>query len=580
MFDRHLEQKARKQLTTESVKRRFYSVVPALALLLAALSLPAHALTDGVVSGVVRDAKGTPQVGALVQLLRPDLSIISQTFTDDHGRYELVRILPGIYGVKATGSLFLPTLRENLHIAASSRMVVNLTLNTLYEAFRWLPAQPRAADEPSDDWTWTLRLAANRPLLRMLEDGPLVVVSEADGQNPALKARVTIRGGESGFGDGGVHHGFEMRRLNDDSRQLILRADLSQSQDTALNTFVGYEQQLAPGRTLRTVGAFVDRPEIAGGPDTQGLQAMVLRTAESMTLTEAIDAEAGNEIEGVHLGTTKMANHPFAGLRVRAGESMISYRISTAPGAQQADAIDRASTLPPLIGERNGELVLEHGLHQELTYAKASGNLRIQVTAFRDHIANPLISGGGEISQADWKTGDLLYDSSTGALEIAGDGYGSAGVLAEFRELLPDDTWVSVGLGTGDALVMDAHPIPVTLEDGLLSLRSRRAEMAAVTYGGKLQHGGTQWEASYRWQMPGTLTAIDPFDVNLRNPYLSFYLRQPIRCHGILPNGMEALVDVRNLLAQGYRPFVTSDGSVLYFAQAPRAVEGGLSFSF
>ena len=143
-------------------------------------------------------------------------------------------MLPGIYGLKATGSLFLPTLRENLHITASSKLVVNLTLSTLYEAFRWLPAQPRQADEPQDDWTWTLRLSANRPLLRMLEDGPLVVVTEAEGQNPALKARVTIRGGESSFGDGGVHHGFEMRRSNDDSRQLILRADLSQAEDPAL----------------------------------------------------------------------------------------------------------------------------------------------------------------------------------------------------------------------------------------------------------------------------------------------------------------------------------------------------------
>ena len=177
------------------MNRSFSNVAPVIALLLAVLSLPAHALTDGAVSGVVRDGKGTPQVGALVELLRPDLSIIAQTFTDDHGRYELPRVLPGVYGVKATGSLFLPTLRENLHITASSRLVVNLTLNTLYEAFRWLPAQPRPADEPQDDWTWTLRFSANRPLLRMLEDGPLVVVTEAEGQNPALKARVTIRGG-------------------------------------------------------------------------------------------------------------------------------------------------------------------------------------------------------------------------------------------------------------------------------------------------------------------------------------------------------------------------------------------------
>ena len=562
------------------MNRRLSNVAPVLALLVAVLSLPAYALNDGAVSGVVRDAKGTPQVGALVELLRPDLSVIAQTFTDDHGRYELARVLPGVYGVKATGSLFLPTLRENLHITASSRMIVNLTLNTLYEAFRWLPAQPRSADEPQDDWTWTLRLSANRPLLRMLEDGPLVVVTEAEGQNPALKARVTIHGGESGFGDGGVHHGFEMRRSNDDSHQLILRADLSQAEDTALNTTVGYEQQLAPGRTLRTVGAFVDRPEIAGGPNVQGMQAMILRAAETMTVTGAVDAEFGNEIEAVHLGTTEIANHPFAALRVHAGDASISYRVATAPGMQEADAIDRAGTLRPAMVERNGQLLLQHGLHQEITYAERGGKMRLRVTAFHDSIAHPVVNGGGQISETDWKSGDILYDSSTGSLKVMGENFNSTGAIAELKEMLPDDMWVSIGMGTGNALVMDAHPIPVTLEGGLLSLRPRQSEMVALGFGGKLQHAGTQWQASYRWQPSGTVTAIDPFDANRNNPYLSFYLRQPIRCKGILPNGMEALIDVSNLLAQGYRPFVTNDGSVLYFAQASRAVEGGLSFSF
>jgi hypothetical protein len=43
---------------------------------------------------------------------------------------------------------------------------------------------------------------------------------------------------------------------------------------------------------------------------------------------------------------------------------------------------------------------------------------------------------------------------------------------------------------------------------------------------------------------------------------------------------MQAILDVRNLLAQGYRPFLSQDGSTLYFAQAERCVEGGFSFSF
>src|SRR5690348_5416225 len=225
-----------------------------------------------------------------------------------------------MYGVKATASLFLPTLRENLRINANSRAVVNLALDTLYEAFRWLPAQPRQVDEPRDDWEWTLRLSANKPLLLMLQDGPLVVVSEGDGENQALKARVTIRGGVSGFGDGGIHHDFEMERLNDNTRQLILRADLSQSRETAVNAVVGYEQQLGLSQTIRTVAAFVDRPEIAGGPNLRGMQAMILRTAETLDLGPGVGIEAGGETEIVHMDETQIANHPFAAVHVRAAD--------------------------------------------------------------------------------------------------------------------------------------------------------------------------------------------------------------------------------------------------------------------
>jgi hypothetical protein len=567
------------------VKPRFTKAAPVLLLLIAALSAPAFAATDTTVSGVVRDAKGAPQVGALVQLVRPDLSVIAQTFTDDHGRYVLPRIVPGTYGVKATSALLLPTLRENLHIAASSKLIVNLTLSTLYDAFRWLPAQPRQADEPKDDWTWTLRLSANRPLLRLLREGPLVVVNEADRQSQNMKARMTIRGGESAFGEGGVHNDFEMRRTTDDTRQLILRADLSAAESPALNTEVGYEQQLGPGRTLRTVAAFVDSPEIAGGPGTQGMQAMVIRTAETMELTDAIEADFGNEMEAVHLGQTRIASYPSAGLRVRAGDSAIAYRVATAPGVLEADAIDRESSLPPAVAQRQGSLVLEHGLHQELSYTHTSGNARLRVTVFRDNIEHPMINGAGEISAADWAGGDLLYDGSTDAIRVSGPQFTGGGMVAEFRDVLPDATWIAITTGTGNVISMDGPPsdaraISATLAEELLNMKPRQAQMVAAAFGGKLQKAGTQWQASYRWQSTGSLTAVDSFNNDLPDPYLSFYVRQPIHCRGVLNNGMEALLDVRNLLAQGYMPFVSRDGSVLYFAQASRTLEGGLSFTF
>ncbi|MGH9586615.1 MAG: carboxypeptidase-like regulatory domain-containing protein, partial [Acidobacteriaceae bacterium] len=543
------------------------------------MTLPACAATRGAVSGVVRDVSGAPRIGALVQLLKPDLSVIAETFTDDHGRYSLSGVLPGVYGVKASASLFLPTLRENLQVAANSKMVVNLTLDTLYQAFRWLPAQSRQVNEPRDDWEWTLRLSANKPLLRMLQDGPLVVVSEGDGQNSALKARITVRGGESGFGEGGIHHDFELQRLNDGTRQLILRADLSHSEDTALNTVVGYEQQLGLGRTIRTVAAFVDRPEIAGGPNLRGMQAMVFRTAESLELTPAIGLEAGGETEIVHMAGTQFANHPFAAVHVRAGDGTFTYRVATAPGLQEADTLDRANTLTPKIGERDGRLLMEQGLHQEFSYAQSSGSLRMRVTVFHDHVENPIVNGGGEISAADWKDGNVLYDPSTDTIEVAGQDYAGAGFVADLRDMMPRDMWLRLSGGMGNALQMDVPSSPVTLAEGLASLRPHHTGMYAAAVGGKLHHAGTAWRASYRWQQPGSVTAIDPFSKNLPDPYLSFFVRQPVHCRYV-PNGMEALVDVRNLLAEGYRPFVSKDGSVLYFAQASRAVEGGLSFTF
>jgi Carboxypeptidase regulatory-like domain len=552
---------------------------PALALLMTVLALSAYAEGPAAISGMVRDAKGAPQVGALVELLGPNLVVIANTFTDDHGRYTLPGVSPGSYNLKASGSFFLPTLRENLRVLADSKVVVNLTLNTLYEAFRWLPAKPRQADEPQDDWTWTLRLSANRPLLRMLEDGPLVVVSDGDGAAPTLKARVTIRGGANEFGDGGLHHDFEMQRSNGDDQQLILRADLSQAESASLNTVVGYAKQVAPGRTLRTVAAFEDRPDIQGGFDGQGLQAVVLRSSETMDLMEGIEAEFGNEIEAIHLGETQFANHPFAGVSVHAGDNVVEYHVSTSPGAQHANEIDRASTLAPALTEKDGKLLLEHGLHQELSYERREGNLRWRMMVYQDHIDNPVVSGGGTLSLADWNSGNLLYDPNTDLLKVTGQNFFSNGLLAELRNRINDDTWFSVSYAMGNALTMDSQPGRGTLEEGISNLHPRRAEMVSASMSGKLKQAGTQWRASYRWQPTDTVTAVDPFNGELPDPYLSFYLRQPIHCH-MLPYRMEALIDVRNLLAQGYRPFVTQDGSTLYFAQAERSIQGGLSFSF
>jgi hypothetical protein len=42
----------------------------------------------------------------------------------------------------------------------------------------------------------------------------------------------------------------------------------------------------------------------------------------------------------------------------------------------------------------------------------------------------------------------------------------------------------------------------------------------------------------------------------------------------------DAVIDLRNLLAQGYRPVLSPDGSTLYLVQTPRCIRAGLNFQF
>src|ERR1700759_4205422 len=147
------------------------------------------------VSGVVRDARGTPQLGAMVELLAANATVVARAYTNARGAFSFDQVFPGTYQIKATGESFLPTLREDLKLSSRSKVIVNLTLSTLFEAIQWLPAQPRSPDESTEDWKWTLRSSANRPLLRYLEDGPLVVLAGDDnGSAPQLAARVSVAG--------------------------------------------------------------------------------------------------------------------------------------------------------------------------------------------------------------------------------------------------------------------------------------------------------------------------------------------------------------------------------------------------
>ena len=84
------------------------------------------------------------------------------------------------------------------------------------------------------------------------------------------------------------------------------------------------------------------------------------------------------------------------------------------------------------------------------------------------------------------------------------------------------------------------------------------------------------------WVNGQALTPVDMFNASAgqSDPFLNLFIRQRIPTLGFLPTHLEALVDLRNLLAQGYVPVMGQDGQTVYLVQAARSIRGGVSFTF
>src|SRR5438105_1271603 len=175
----------------------------------------AQAAPSGSLNGQVKDSGGKPQMGVLVEVFNASVTKPVAVFTDAKGFYTAAGLLPGTYFIKATAAAFLPSLRENVELKSGANVMVNLTLSTLLEAFQFVPAR-RAKDKNDDDWGWTLRSAANRPILRALEkDGPLVVVSSSENNDDrVLKARVAFIAGDDpgGFSTSDMKTAFNVEQ--------------------------------------------------------------------------------------------------------------------------------------------------------------------------------------------------------------------------------------------------------------------------------------------------------------------------------------------------------------------------------
>jgi hypothetical protein len=553
----------------------------------------ARAEGGAIVSGVVRDAQGVAQMGALVQVLAANSTTIATAFTDARGRYVIANLNPGKYLVRASATLFVPATRANLQLRTGAVTVVNLTLAALFDTTAWLPAERRRSDEPDDDWKWTLRSSANRPILRIVEDGTLIEVStSATEQTPKVKtqARETVESGDGEFGAGGIHNILAIHRTLDSGADMLVRSDIGSmhmpsSFGPSQEFEAGYEQRQGFDGAARTVVSYKSHPELVSAGAVNGLQMASVSSARRMSLGELLAVEAGGSVSMVNAGSSGIAMRPFVRLTAHPmGVWTLHYRMATDRAVQGFESVTTGNSEVPVALVKNGRLELESGRHQEASLDRKAGRGTVSVAYYHDTLGRTSIAGGGAAGPATSGVASqipagLMVDPTTGSFRALATGYTTNGARVTVSSPLMEGLWVAAEYSTGEAVASETGgltPFPTALA----SMKAESAEAATFAIKGKLRASGTRLRASYRWQPAKLVTAVDPYSSFGDQAFFSCQIRQPIRWGMHFPTGLDATIDVTNLLAEGYRPFLSADGQTLYFAQAPRAVQGGLSFTF
>lgn len=560
--------------------------IGALVLFVASGTCPAS--STAAVSGVVRDAQGVAQMGARVQVLAAGSVSVATAFTNMAGRYRIANLVPGSYQVRATAVLFLPATRRNLQLATGMLATVNLTLNMLADPAVWIPAQPRRADEPGDDWTWTLRSATARPILRMLDDGEIASVSShaSEGSRRApIQARASVLGGGGGFGEGGLHTVIVADHVGAGGSDVMVRTDVAtrrlSGRGPSTEVDAGYERTTAFAGSSRIVMNFVSHPEMMTGAGAMGMQVMRVASARKMQLGDAVDLEAGATVYAIRTTRTALTTQPFLRVTVHPGQVWaIRYTLATSRGLQGYDDLDSISSDLPMAAMNGARLLTESGRHQEIAVSRRLSGGLLQGAVFHDVIDRSAITGSGALTADEMNTAtEAVVDTATDSFRLLGAGYTSSGLRVSMSEPLTPSLWATLEYQLGAALA--AHNAG---SDGLAQasaeLRPENAEALTAAVNGRVLRTGTRVRAAYRWQPQHLLTAVDAYDARSDQGYLSLYVRQAMRWGNRLPPGFEATIDVTNLLAQGYQPFLSADGRTLFLAQSPRTIQGGLSFTF
>jgi len=563
--------------------------------LLAALILPASAApvpATGKISGVVRDASGIPQMGATVVISSEQASFAplldshtQEILTNDRGKFTSGSLPAGSYTVKVTLAGFLPSFEQHIRVSGEQTTLLDIVLGTLFTSLEKMRRDPDQV-VPSDEWIWVLRAAsASRPVLRWQGGGigTSMPMQETLPATPEDRARLELTSGSD-------HPGSISNTGDAPATAFVYGWNLGDGGKLLMAGQFNYDG-VTPGGGLAT--EWLPSGELGVGPETSvviresrvggyagGLEFRGLRVShdDQLTLGSHVTIRYGGELVMAGFNGTAAALLPRGEVAVKITDRWLaSATLAARPWQDSAttsdlqSAINNLDSLPTLL-MRNGRPVLSDNLHEELAVERIlSESSTLTAAVFHDRSPNTAVFGFGDATGPDF-----LPDIYSNVFAYDAGATQSTGARIVYTHKFTDSTGASFVYAYGGVLApFSGASMGTTREELTTQYRSSLAARAT----GELPRTHTKVTASYKWVGGQAVSRLDPFGESLYHidPYLSLEIRQPIP--SVLSGHMEAMVDIGNLLAQGYVPLTTSDGNVLLVPSC-RFFRGGLSIQF
>lgn len=552
------------------------------SMLMLGLALPVWSADNpGTISGYVRGGSGIPQMGAMVEVLGAAAHSL-KVFTDENGFYSAAGLLPGVYNLKVSAPTFLPALREHIGLHAGATTIVNVTLSKLFDAMQIAPARSPAE---GDDWKWVLRSVSNRPILRVVDDHSPAVAAESAKSDRELKGTLSFLAGSpsEGFGSASdMSTGFSMEKSIFSSDTIGLRGNVgygSSSPSSVLRASFRHKMDDGSEPSFAVTMRNLPAPDIT----LHSFQALALTTSDDLTLGDVLELKFGSELQTIQFMGRVTTFRPFGTADLHLSpNTVLEYGYATSePDSRMNKGFDSAPADPnesaPRVSMTGYDPTVEHAHHQELSLSRRIGKNNLQVAAYMDRVSDPALTGVGEFTTDN---GNVLPDLYSGTFTYQGNDFHTQGVRLVLQRQFNSELTGTFDYGYGG--VLDLAQSNVSLQNVSQWSLTRKRQSVAGKITGIVPRSKTRWMASYRWVNGEALTPVDMFNASAgrADPYLNLFFRQPIPGTGFFPGHVEAIVDLRNLLAQGYVPVLGHDGHTVYLVQSARAVSGGVAFTF